>query len=374
MLYEDPAKDDVSDGHRVLYEERTKEDDDDDDTLLKSKKRRRCSHAHSKGVLFFNAHGGTLLTHSVPGFPNKGMRYNGFPRRGTKFTQHLMRANLNSTGVHLFMTLALLHLWPSIQDKGMNDDANKTLARLYPMLTKLIAGGRRQRFPWLKYGDIMQTHLELGAVETVESVNRASLSKSGRTMMTVVAKPCGNATSIFEYVASDVVNATILATTWIRGHKVHSSASVYNVLRVRGNNIIRSASTKPALRTWKYTLDHSKYFVALDASNGHAGVGDLNRMESQWTRGGSYFILDNRDLARSFRARIDQYENEAGDVIQHTHDENNENEAEDAKTHANSDNGKNEAGDVIQGTNNENRAAGRNWFLSAFVAFFSDIL
>eukprot|EP00397_Hematodinium_sp_SG-2012_P038888 GEMP01042375.1.p1 GENE.GEMP01042375.1~~GEMP01042375.1.p1 ORF type:complete len:456 (+),score=98.78 GEMP01042375.1:52-1419(+) len=305
---------DDSDGYGMLNEDTT---DEDDDTFLSA--RPRCVVAHSKGVLFFDAHGGTLLTHSIPRFPNKGMHYKGYPTRSTKYAQHFMRANLNSTGVHLFMTLVVLHLWPSIRDKGMNDDANKTLAHLYPMLTKLISGGKRQRFPWLKYGEIMHTHLELGAVETVESDTRASLRKSGRTTMTVVTKPCGNVTSIFEYIASDVVKSTILAETWIRGQKVHSSSSVHNVVRVCGNNKTRSTSTKPTPRIWKSTRDHSKYFVTLGAKNGYVGVGDLNRMLSQWKRGGSFFILNNYDLARSFRARIDQYENDE-EVIQSIND------------------------------------------------------
>ena len=52
---------------------------------------------------------------------------------------------------------------------------------------------------------------------------------------------------------------------------------------------------------WNEQDDHSKWVYA---SNDHACFGDMNRMPSQWKRGGSFFCLNNYSLALALKRAI----------------------------------------------------------------------
>jgi len=69
--------------------------------------------------------------------------------------------------------------------------------------------------------------------------------------------------------------------SWIRGDEVLPTKNVHNEQKIRAVDG----------RVWNETRDHSKYFTDEDGTV--VGIGDLNRMKSQWKRGGSFYILQN---------------------------------------------------------------------------------
>ena len=56
--------------------------------------------------------------------------------------------------------------------------------------------------------------------------------------------------------------------------------------------------------TWKQTQDHSKWVIATSDRNNFVCFGDVNRMESQFKRGGAYYCLENYILKKSMNSII----------------------------------------------------------------------
>jgi deoxyribonuclease-2 len=53
--------------------------------------------------------------------------------------------------------------------------------------------------------------------------------------------------------------------------------------------------------TWEEPDDHSKWVLA---RNAYACFGDMNRMSSQWKRGGSFFCFDNPSLVTALNRAL----------------------------------------------------------------------
>lgn len=53
---------------------------------------------------------------------------------------------------------------------------------------------------------------------------------------------------------------------------------------------------------WKETYDHSKWALAGD--DGFVCFGDMNRMDSQWKRGGSFYCLADKNLIAVVKSTI----------------------------------------------------------------------
>ena len=83
--------------------------------------------------------------------------------------------------------------------------------------------------------------------------------------------------------------------TWVRGHLIESEIPI-SLRRVRD---IKKINYKDVC--YNESQDHSKWAVS-DSS--FYCVGDLNRMTSQYNRGGGGFICDNKDIAHSLRELI----------------------------------------------------------------------
>jgi hypothetical protein len=82
--------------------------------------------------------------------------------------------------------------------------------------------------------------------------------------------------------------------TWIRGHQIvetNSMIPVDDIKKLKFENIL-----------WKESQDHSKWGTTLNSD--YYWVGDLNRMTSQFQRGGGGFICKNKDIAIAFSKLI----------------------------------------------------------------------
>ena len=80
--------------------------------------------------------------------------------------------------------------------------------------------------------------------------------------------------------------------TWIRGHliKNENENNIKDIKTINYDNI-----------TYNEKQDHSKWGVSDDK---YYWVGDLNRMTSQFKRGGGGFICSNKDIAKELNKLI----------------------------------------------------------------------
>ena len=89
---------------------------------------------------------------------------------------------------------------------------------------------------------------------------------------------------LYEDFICDYINDDILCETWAKP-SIPSSPRVKNVKTCRWDNVEYSS-----------TNDHSKYAVSMNQKNPWVFIGDINRMESQFRRGGGGLLIKNNDL------------------------------------------------------------------------------
>jgi len=83
--------------------------------------------------------------------------------------------------------------------------------------------------------------------------------------------------------------------TWIRGHVIESDIPI-SLRRVRDVKKIKYKDV-----CYRESQDHSKWAVS---DSTFYCVGDLNRMTSQYNKGGGGFIIDNKEISHAFREII----------------------------------------------------------------------
>lgn len=88
---------------------------------------------------------------------------------------------------------------------------------------------------------------------------------------------------LYEDFICDYIDENILCETWAKPSI--SSPRVKNVKTCRWDNVEYSS-----------TNDHSKYAVSMNIRNPWVFIGDINRMESQFRRGGGGLLIKNNDL------------------------------------------------------------------------------
>jgi len=92
-----------------------------------------------------------------------------------------------------------------------------------------------------------------------------------------------------------MLNSSLLSQTWGRPLAAPWCGSSYwtgNINSIRVNENI----------TWNTTQDHSKWLVS--SNSNHSCFGDMNRMDSQWTRGGAFYCIKSQLLNQALKSII----------------------------------------------------------------------
>jgi deoxyribonuclease-2 len=113
--------------------------------------------------------------------------------------------------------------------------------------------------------------------------------------VTHVAKSPSYEIDIYSDFIAGKYPTTWYVETWIRGHHIEKSKTIKDVTNLKYDEN----------HTYTEQQDHSKWATTNDKS-GLFWVGDLNRMTSQFTRGGGGFLCMNRAIADSlFKLVVD---------------------------------------------------------------------
>lgn len=90
----------------------------------------------------------------------------------------------------------------------------------------------------------------------------------------------------------------ILCETWVKPG-LPSSSFVKNIRMVKWNDDLNTE--------YFCTQDHSKYAVSMNPSRPWVMIGDINRMESQFRRGGGGLMICNKRVWRAFQSILYNY-------------------------------------------------------------------
>lgn len=216
---------------------------------------------HTKGVLAADANGGYWMVHSVPKYPDLSTDSYSWTT-STTYGQTFLCMSLDSTMIEAAAG-QIAYNDPLIFTSQLPSD----LAALYPTMESLINGNRAE-------GTSVQT-----LTTTPNGHQFVSFAKSGSWDQ-----------DLYEDLVQPKLNINMLWETWRRSPQMQtycrSDGYSYDSINVETLAFLDANGNEAA---FKYTQDHSKFGIAANATSAQdhwACIGDINRMTSQWARGG----------------------------------------------------------------------------------------
>lgn len=220
---------------------------------------------HAKSVWAFSDDGGFVLQHSIPNFPfgpSIVSTYIGLPDSSWEYGQYLTCLSVNITQIAEMAEIAIL-IAPDIYDTQILSDA--------PSSIKDLASGMNSTDPICSYKDIY----------TISENKIIWFSKSAQWN-----------NELWTECISPHFDTGLITETWIHGEVINSTCDgtyeIYNAAYMNFEEGSQSAYDS-------YT-DHSKWAITLSASNTIVCFGDINRVYTQYTRGGGAFCWEDVDL------------------------------------------------------------------------------
>jgi deoxyribonuclease-2 len=101
---------------------------------------------------------------------------------------------------------------------------------------------------------------------------------------------------LYDNFIRNFMDSKILCQTWAKP-PIESSEFTKNIKTMKWNDKI----------SYNTNQDHSKYAISMDSNKPWVFVGDINRMESQYKRGGGGILIKNKDLWNCFNKIIINY-------------------------------------------------------------------
>jgi len=222
---------------------------------------------HIKAVWAWNGDQAFVLAHSIPLFPKgPGLvpAYQGLGGNAYTYAQSLgcfsfSLSTLNSIAMQMGLTI------PNIYDKKISQTT--------PVGLKNLANG---------------------LVSKQARCNSTAIQTMAGAPVTHFAKSTAWNNELYSQCIAPALKQSLFAETWIRGSATGPSCS--------GNFHVNDVTllNLPFNDTYKETQDHSKWAVG----STHVCVADINRMTTQFKRGGGAFCIRDSVLAASLNSTI----------------------------------------------------------------------
>ena len=217
------------------------------------------------------------MIHSVTNFPPKQDYF--YPESGKKYGQSFL-----CVSVHEDLEVIVDYLYytfPKIYESSVNKMYEETVTNLERVLK--------------------MKHVETPPWKIIQNLN---VAEGTHEKFIMFAKAGQLNEDIYKDMIAPYFNRSLFVETWERGNGAPSDCTgksfVYNVCDME-------------LLNWEYkdTLDHSKWAVTEPKEEGDDGyfcVGDLNRMTTQFERGGGSVCFKASTLSQQIRKGIWSYE------------------------------------------------------------------
>jgi len=227
---------------------------------------------HTKGVWAWNVaqNAAIIVQHSTPKFPlgpSQTSTYQGLGENAWMYGQHFACFSLTVAELAALAPAAQLTI-PDIYDSRVRSSS--------PAALQSLASGQTSNDP-------------------VCSLTPSSSSSSSGLSFHYYAKSSQWNNELYAACIAGKENESLIVESWIRGSAEGPSCGTTNVLDVQ-------SLAYPNLPAFTEQNDHSKWAVA--STGPLVCASDINRMTTQFKRGGSAFCFNNTVLASSLRAAI----------------------------------------------------------------------
>lgn len=233
------------------------------------------TYGHTKGFLgLAEDSSGFLLIHSVPSFPlgpQNSSSYKGLGSNAWTYAQNFLCLSVNGSILDAVAYKFLLnrpHIYNSVISPG--------LATQYKNISALIQGG--------------YSKAAICSYQTLATV--------GGMAFDLFAKSTQWNKDLWDACVAPAYKSDVLVESWIRGSAEGPDCptSGYDTLDVQGLDFGFVNGS------WSETQDHSKWGLAINASR--VCFGDINRMTTQYARGGGTACWEDSYMAKVLHAAV----------------------------------------------------------------------
>jgi deoxyribonuclease-2 len=247
--------------------------------------------AHAKGILAADASSGFWLVHSIPQFalpPKTTGKATEFfyPPNAKDNGQSVLCISFNSRSQLDSIASQLLVMKPNIYSSQVTPDVSIISANFVDLKNK----------KWSK--DSEQT--------------KQIKSSKGVSFTSFVRSPKSEHKELYLEIVAPGIGSDLLVETWRRGagDPLPSNCTyqykVNNIDKVELTFEDGSAFSKTS--AWGYIEDHSKWAVTPESNPSVSCIGDINRMASQYKRGGGTVCLFDKTVWQAMRSSIEEVE------------------------------------------------------------------
>lgn len=242
------------------------------------------TYAHSKGLLVGDEHQGFWLIHSVPHFAPASSSSYEYVNSGGRYGQVAMCITLDSKNLAKVVSQNFLTSKPYVYHTNVPSDQNSEFGLA---INKLI---KKQ---WSTSKTFADTHL---------------VSVGGQHFRSFYKSPSDHV-DLYAGIVAPQFNSSLLVESWRKnpGHPLDSDCSypktkVENVHNIAIHGFINS----PEQGHFTYLDDHSKWAISeVGDQKNLVCLGDINRMESQYKRGGGTTCITSPTVWKAFNTFVD---------------------------------------------------------------------
>ena len=235
-------------------------------------------YGHSKGDLAFTKDGGFWLVHSVPKYSNSANEGYDYPHSGTYYGQIFFCVNFNASEIDK-IGLQLRFNGPHVHDFNLPS----SLAQMFPNISLLV----NDKF-------ILEEPYNMSA----------KLVSSGGKKLIHFAKNKNFGNDLYGAFVAPSLKTSMLAETWQQGSGRTGSwckppYTVENILHID----IETDTDEFEFVNYE---DHSKYVLSKSGDDPAICIGDINRMETQYKRGGGTLCTRDNHIWTVFKKLVKQ--------------------------------------------------------------------
>lgn len=258
-------------------------------------------YGHTKGAVMADKDQGFWLVHSVPNFPPA-------PRTGERLRKISTEGNSSregsvpegsydypSTGNNYGQSFLCVSL-----GRAQFDSVGRQL-----MFNQIIVYGRNLPDAVTDYYPVLRDAANQARIREPPYNNKATIRSLGAREFVSFAKSDKWQKDLYDEFVAPQLQSDLLAETWLNGRGRLPSdcagAKVYNV-----ESVLLSAANVD----FASSRDHSKWAVTMENRSNKTWtcVGDINRSDTQYSRGGGTLCFGNADVWRNYRNAVNDVE------------------------------------------------------------------
>ncbi|KAL0109468.1 hypothetical protein PUN28_014495 [Cardiocondyla obscurior] len=256
-------------------------------------------YGHAKGAVWANKQQGFWLIHSVPNYPplpNSGNdTRRGQVNENPETPQNRSEYDYPTSGMNYGQSFLCISV-----DSDQFDSIGQQL-----MYNQIIVYRRSIPATFATAFPVLTDAANQKRVRQAPFTNKALLKSSGGVEFVSFAKSDKWQKDLYDEFVAPTLSSDLFAETWLNGRgRLPSDCAqvkVYNVISINFEKFEID---------FKSSRDHSKWAVAVEDKSNKTWtcIGDINRADTQYIRGGGTVCLNNRTVWEKYRKLINDVE------------------------------------------------------------------